>query len=154
MVAGRMTFRHPCSQQRDYILNKLIRFSLDHAIAPDQLLRNLDAAVAQLPRTAHREEAAPLAEELARVQKQRGAGPQPLGKILPAVLAKLGVDLVKSTESGEADPTERPSRRGPNNVVSVPKAQSRGKAWRSVSDHQRRIRLCGVTPLMYQYGET
>ena len=26
MVAGRMTFRHPCTQQRDYILKKLIRF--------------------------------------------------------------------------------------------------------------------------------
>ena len=26
MVAGRMTFRHPCARQRDYILDKLIRF--------------------------------------------------------------------------------------------------------------------------------
>ena len=97
MVAGRMTFHHPCAQQRDYILDKLIKFSLEHSIAPDQLLRSLDAAVAQLPRAAHREEAAPLAEELARVQKQRGAGPQALGKILPAVLAKLEVNLVRST---------------------------------------------------------
>ena len=64
-------------------------------IASDQLLRNLDAAVAQLPRSAHREEAVPLAEELARVQKQRGTGPQLLGEILPAVLAKLGVDTGK-----------------------------------------------------------
>ena len=59
----------------------------------------------RLPRKAHREEAVPLAEELARVQKQRGAGPQRLGEILPAVLAKLGVGLVRSTESGETDPT-------------------------------------------------
>jgi transposase len=106
MVAGRMTFQHPCAQQRDYIFEKLIRFAYEHLTAPDQLLRTLDAAVAQLPRTAHREEAAPLAEELARVQKQRGAGPHPLGTILPAVLAKLEVDLVRSTASGEADPTE------------------------------------------------
>ena len=49
MVAGRMTYRHPCSQQRDYILTKLIRFALEHEIAPDQLLRNLDAATVQLP---------------------------------------------------------------------------------------------------------
>jgi hypothetical protein len=106
MVAGRMTFRHPCAQRRDYILDKLIGFSLEHCIAPDQLSRDLDAAVSQLPRTAHREEAVPLTEELARVQKHRGAGPHPLGTILPAVLAKLEVDLVRSTESGEADPTE------------------------------------------------
>jgi hypothetical protein len=83
----------------------LIRFSTEHDIASDQLVRNLDAAVARLPRAAHREEAAPLAEELARIQNQRGAGPQLLGTILPAVLAKLGVHTVKSTPSGEPDPT-------------------------------------------------
>jgi transposase len=109
MVAGRMVFRHPFARQGDYVLHKLIRFALEHSIAPDQLLRNLDAAVAQLPPSVHREEAVALAAELARVQKHRGAGPHPLGKILPAVLAKLEVDLVRSKESGEADLTERPS---------------------------------------------
>jgi transposase len=106
MVAGRMNFQHPCTQQRDYILDKLIRFSLEHITPPDQLARNLDAAVAQLPRTAHREEAAALAEELARVPKSRGTGPRLLDTILPTVLAKLEVNLVRSPESGEADPTE------------------------------------------------
>jgi hypothetical protein len=109
MVAGRMTSQHPCARQRDYILDKLIRFALEHSTAPDQLWRNLDAAVAQLPRSVHREEAVPLAEELDRVQKPRGAGPHPLRTILPAVLAKLEVNLVRSPESGEADPTGRPS---------------------------------------------
>jgi transposase len=106
MVAGRMTFRHPCARQRDYVLNKLIKFAVEHSTAPDQLVQDLDAAVSQLPRTAYHEEAVPLTEELARVQKRRGAGPHPLGTILPAVLAKLEVDLVRSTESGGADPTE------------------------------------------------
>jgi transposase len=106
MVAGRMTFRHPCTQQRDYILDKLIRFSLEHDIDPDQVSRVRDAAAAQLPRTAHREEAAALAEERARVPKSRGTGPRPLETIRPAVWAKLEVDLVESPESGEADPTE------------------------------------------------
>jgi transposase len=105
VVAGGTTYRHPCSQQRDYVIQKLIRFSMEHDIGSDQLLRNLDAAVARLPRSAHREEAAPLAEELARVQNQRGAGPKRLGEILPAVLARLGVGTVRSSESGEADPT-------------------------------------------------
>jgi hypothetical protein len=105
MVAGRMTFEHPCTRQRNYILDKLIRFSLEHSISPDQLSRDLDAAVAQLPHTAYREEAAALAEGLASVPKSRGTGPRPLDAILPAVLAKLEVDLVKSPESGEADPT-------------------------------------------------
>jgi transposase len=106
MVAGRTTFRHPCARQRDDVLNKLIRFAIEHSIAPDPLSRDLDAAVSQLPREAHHEEAVALTEELARVRKRRGAGPHSLGTILPAVLARLEVDLVRSSESGEADPTE------------------------------------------------
>lgn len=105
MVAGGTIYRHPCSQQRDYVIQKLIKFSVEHDIESSQLLRTLDAAVARLPRSAHREEAAPLAEDLARVQKKRGSGPQRLGEILPAVLAKLGVGTVRSTASGESDPT-------------------------------------------------
>jgi hypothetical protein len=105
MVAGRMVVQHPCARQRDSILDKLIRFSHEHSTVPDQLLRTLDAAVAQLPRTAYGEEAVPLAEELARVEKPRGVGPHPLATILPVVLAKLEVNLVRSKESGEADPT-------------------------------------------------
>jgi transposase len=109
MVAGRMTFQHPCAQRGDSILVKLIRFSVAHSVVPDQLLRSLDATVTQLSRDARREEAVPLAEELARVEKQRGAGPQALREILPVVLGKLEVNLVRSTKSGEADLTQRPS---------------------------------------------
>jgi transposase len=105
MVAGRMTYRHPCSQRRDYLLTKLMKFSIDHEIAPDQLLRNLDAATAHLPASDHQEEGASLAREMARLQTKRGSGPKALAEILPAVLAKLGVNLIASTESGEADPT-------------------------------------------------
>jgi transposase len=104
IVAGETTYRHPCSQKRDYIIHKLIKFSMEHDIPSDQLLRNLDAAVARLPRSARREEAAALVEELDQVQTKRGAGPQRLGEILPAVLAKLGVHTVKSKPSGETDP--------------------------------------------------
>jgi transposase len=110
MVAGRMVFQHPCAKQRDSILHKLIMFSVAHSIVPDQLSRDLDATLAQLPRDAHAEEAIPLAEEFARVQNRRGTGPGILDEILPAILGKLGVNLVRSTPSGEADPTERPSR--------------------------------------------
>lgn len=106
MVAGRTIFRHPCARQRDYILAKLIRFAVEHSLAPDQLTRDLDAAASMLPGDAHQGEAAALRDELARVRKQRGSGPIALGAILPAVLAKLEVDLVESTRSGEADPTE------------------------------------------------
>jgi transposase len=106
MVAGRMAFQHPCARRRDSILRKLIQFALEHGTASDQLTRDLDAAVSHLPATLHREEAAPLMEQLARVRKRRGAGPHLLGKILPVVLAKLEGNPVKSSESGEADLTE------------------------------------------------
>jgi transposase len=105
MVAGRMTYRHPCSQHRDYLLTKLMKFSVEHEIVPDQLLRNLDAATAQLPASDHQEEGASLAREMARLQTKRGSGPKALAEILPAVLAKLGVKLILSIKSGEADPT-------------------------------------------------
>jgi transposase len=109
MVAGRQVFRHPCARERDYILEKLIDFSAAHQIAPEQLKRILDAAADQLPPKSRQEEAIPLAEKLARVRKHRGAGPQSLGEVLSEVLAKLGVVLVISNESGESDLTERPS---------------------------------------------
>ena len=100
-------FRHPCTRERDYILNKLIIFSSEHDIVPDQLKINLVAAVDQIPLDALEEETAALAEKLARVRKQRGAGPRSLGEILPEVLARLGAQLIRSNESGEADHTER-----------------------------------------------
>jgi transposase len=109
VVAGRQAFQHPSACQRDYILGKMIRFSTDHEIAGDDFTRILHAAIGQLPPDAREEEAIPLAEELARARKRRGAGPRSLGEILPEVLAKLGVRLVRSNESGEPDLTERPS---------------------------------------------
>ena len=109
MVAGRQVFQHPSACQRDYILGKLIKFSNEHEIARDGLKRILHAAIGQLPAKAQEEEAIPLAEKLARARKQRGAGPRSLGEILPEVLAKLGVGLVRSNESGEPDLTEGPS---------------------------------------------
>jgi hypothetical protein len=106
MVAGQSVFRHPCCQHRDYVLDKLIRFSIDHAIDSVQIICDLDSAVSQIPRSEHPSEAAPLVEELSRTRSRRGTGPRLLGEILPAVLAKLGVNLIPSTPSGEVDPTE------------------------------------------------
>jgi transposase len=102
MVAGRKAYRHPACQTKDYVLKKLIEFHNKHECGAEQIMRNLDAAVAQLPRSEYRQEAVPLAEELDRVLNQRGKGPRPLSEILPVVLAKLGVPPVRSPESGEA----------------------------------------------------
>jgi len=105
MVAGRTTYRHPSCRQRDYILCKLMTFCIEHDIDIIRIMKHLDAAVAQLPGAEHREEGAALAAELDQLQKKRGSGPRSLAQILPAVLAKLGVQLISSTKSGEADLT-------------------------------------------------
>jgi len=102
IVAGRQVFRHPSMQQQSYILAKLNAFHRDHQTALAQHLRDLQAAIEQLPPAAYAREAQPLAEELQRIQEGRRHGPQPLGDILPLVLARLGVPVVQSLGSGES----------------------------------------------------
>jgi transposase len=103
MVAQRTTYHHPSCRQRDYILSKLIKFSLEHDIDIARLMKHLDAAAAQLPSAGRVEEGAALVAELNQLQNKRGSGPRLLAQILPAVLAKLGVQLITSTKSGEVD---------------------------------------------------
>jgi len=104
MVAGGRVFRHPCCQRRDYVLSKLLKFQGEHVTPLVQAQATLASAVGQLPRDEYAAEAAPLAEELESACRKRGRGPCLIGELLPAVLARLGVDLVESTSSGEADP--------------------------------------------------
>jgi transposase len=101
MVAGRQVFRHPSIQGRHYILHKLTAFHREHDTGMVEVLRDLQAAVGQLPPREHPAEAEPLQEELQRIQDGRRRGPQLLGDILPIVLARLGVGVVQSPESGE-----------------------------------------------------
>ena len=70
----------------------------------DQMLLDLQAAVEQLPKRERGAESAPLVEELEKIQAGRRRRPQPIGEILPLVLAKLGMRKVQSTESGEKGP--------------------------------------------------
>ena len=69
--------------------------------------RNTDAGVINRSgqRPAHAAEARPLQEELHRIQEGRRRGPQLIGDILPIVLARLGVGVLQSAESGEPNPT-------------------------------------------------
>jgi transposase len=101
MVAGRQVFRHPCIQARHYILDKLSAFHRDHDTGVADVLRDLQATIAQLPQPEHAAEAKPLQDELRKIQESRRRGPQLLGDILPIVLARLGVGVIQSTESGE-----------------------------------------------------
>jgi transposase len=101
MVAGRQVFRHPSMQGRHDILDKLTAFHRDHDTGMAEVLRDLQAAVGQVPPREHAAEAKPLADELRKIQEGRRRGPQLLGDILPIVLARLGVGAVQSEGSGE-----------------------------------------------------
>jgi transposase len=105
MVAGQQVFHHPSIKDRSYILDKLNAFHREHDTPMDQTMQDLFAAIAQLPKTAHADEAKPLVDEWQRIQDGRRRGPQLLGDILPLVLARLGVHVVQSPTSGEQDPT-------------------------------------------------
>jgi len=104
LIVGRQLFRHPCCQQRHYILDKLLAFHREHDTPMDQVLRDLQAATDQLPHSAYAAEAQPLAERLHHLQASR-RGPQLLGNILPIVLARLGTQQVQSTMSEARAPS-------------------------------------------------
>jgi len=87
------------------IINVPNAFHREHQTPLLQTMADLFAVIEQIPRSAHAEEAKPLREELDKIQSGRRRGPQLLGDILLFVLGRLGVGLVQSTESGEADPT-------------------------------------------------
>jgi transposase len=101
MVAGRQVFRHPAIQGRHFIIDKLNAFHRDHGTGMADVLRDLQAAIRQVPKREHAAEAKPLQDELRRIQDGRRRGPQLLGDILPIVLARLGVGAVQSKASGE-----------------------------------------------------
>jgi transposase len=105
MVAGRRVFRHPCCRGRDCIIEKLIKFYNAHETPLPQVLADLEAAAAQVPREEYPAEAAPLAAALERPRRGMGHGPVLLGEILPVVLARLGVKPVQSEPSGGSDRT-------------------------------------------------
>lgn len=104
MVAGRQVFRHPCLQQRSYIIDKLNAFHMEHDTPMAEILQDLQSAIAQIPVKEHAAEAKPLHEQLNRLNEHKG-GPQLLRDILPVVLARLGLGSIQSPKSGEADLT-------------------------------------------------
>jgi len=96
MVAGRQLLDHRCMQPRSYILDKLMAFHQEHGSPPARMMADLKAAIAQLPAKEHPQEAIPLAKRLQETRAARRRGPQPIGDILPLLLAKLGVGPLQS----------------------------------------------------------
>jgi hypothetical protein len=119
VVAGDGALRHPCLQRRHYVINNIIDLYEQHSVGIDETKGDLDAAVAQLPRSEYASEAAPPEHEWAARPAKRGAAAQRLGAILPAAFAKLGVVLGQSPTSGEMTlSVPEPGAGGPDNAVS------------------------------------
>jgi transposase len=95
LVAGRQILRHPGMKDRDYILDKLMKFQQEHGTRPEVMLKDLQQAILQLPTNSYAEEAAPLAAALEKTRAAR-PGVKPLADVLPLVLARLGVGALQS----------------------------------------------------------
>jgi len=111
MVGGRRLYDHPSRLDRQYVLDKLRTFHQEHGTPPHEILRDLQEAVTQIPKSQHAAEAEPLQETCRRARRSRRAGPQALGEILLVVLAKLGVGQVQS-ESEAPSPDANASGTG------------------------------------------
>jgi transposase len=104
MVAGGQVYSHPSQRERNYILDKLLAFHIEHQTPWPETLRDLHRVIDHLPKKEHAAEAQPLADKLREARKGRKTGPQPLHEILAIVLARLGVGLVPSTPSEDKGP--------------------------------------------------
>jgi transposase len=103
MVAGRQVFRHPSLRERNYVLDKLLAFHLEHQTPYQQSLRDLHLAAAQVPAKEYAAEAQPLLDRQRAAGRRRRRGPQLIGEILAIVLARLGLGALPSTPSGDPD---------------------------------------------------
>ena len=98
-IAGDEPMKHPCFRKPDSILEKLREFHHQHQTPVDQLLSDLETVVGQLPGNTCCHEAEVVAYVL-KQQTNRHRGAVPIGKLLPAVLARLQIKI-KENENGD-----------------------------------------------------
>ncbi len=104
MLAERNVFRHPFARDRHYIVQKLLTFHRVHGTSMAQTLADAQAVIEQLPQHAYAAETVPLVQELEAIQERRRRGPQPIGEILPLLLARLRIAPVQSKGPGDHGP--------------------------------------------------
>ena len=102
MVSGRQLYKHPSRLDRGYVMDKLLVFLREHHTAPAVIVRDLKHAADQLPKSGLIDEGTKLQEAAMKARRSRQKGPQELGTLLVAVLARLGIaakddDALKST---------------------------------------------------------
>ena len=98
-VAGDQPMRHPCFQKPDSILEKLRMFHQRRQTPMDVLLADLEAAVERLPYKTCDHEAEVVAEVLEQHTRRRRV--EPIGDVLPAVLARLKIRTKEANRNGD-----------------------------------------------------
>ena len=96
MVSGRRLYHHASRLDRQYVLDKLLTFHQEHQTPPTQILRDLQHAADQIPKSEQAGEATPLQQRYATCRRSRRAGAQQIGTILLAVLARYGITGLES----------------------------------------------------------
>jgi transposase len=100
MVSGKQLYQHASRLDRGYVMDKLLTFHRAHQTPPAAIVRDLKHAADQLPKSGHAEEVVKLQEVAHKARRSRQKGPQELGTLLVAVLARLGV------AASDGDPIE------------------------------------------------
>jgi transposase len=113
MVAEANVFCHPKTKTRHYILDKLLTFHLTHDSAATTLLRDLEAALRQLPPTEYPAEATVLEKRLQALALGRSPKARQVSDLLPKVLAQVGGLKVESEKSGAPSPRTPKQASGP-----------------------------------------
>jgi len=99
-VAGDEPMKHPAFQKPDSILEKLREFHHQHQTPIDELLADLETVVGQLPYNTRSHEAE-IVNQVLQQQTHRHRGGVAIGALLPAVLARLGINTTNTNESGD-----------------------------------------------------
>lgn len=101
MLTGRCLLPHPACQPRHFIAEKLLAFHCEHKTDIQRTLEDIDRLSPQLSGRTRHEETLRLQSLLDDPRCRRRRGPQALAKIIPLVLARLGIRMVQSETEGE-----------------------------------------------------
>lgn len=94
LVGGRQVWRGK-GVDREYLLAKLQEFHRVHKTPIEQSIRDINEAIAWLPKSAYAEEARPLAEWA----QKKHRGPQRIGDLMIPLLLRLGISLEEEVKS-------------------------------------------------------
>jgi transposase len=101
LLTGKCLFPHPACQPRHSIYEKLLAFHTEHQTNIHRALEDIDLAERQLPARTRQEENQMLRRQLEDPRSRRRRGPVALAKIIPLVLARLGMRAVQSEAEGK-----------------------------------------------------